>query len=406
MRDIQLLDGRAVADTWWGELVGACGRGLAAAQAVANRHRGTLDDARADELGVRLIELLDLDGEPLGPLVALASTAEVFAGPRTIAAAGRALRRDLGEATWKLEAAFAVLTRHRGLEAAVQARLCSRDAREVEVLVRAHHLYRGWTSAMLDLLGAVHADTPREDMERYLALNLQDAMVWGTRFRGRELTDAARTPLRACLSRLIWGTYQRGRLDRLFRVDPEEDGFLDADAEPFELDPNAQIGVPHRAEMAPEQLDAPASNDFDLIAQSSPGPAHHFRRGHLDAWGATFADFEIVGLFVQIDRELVPPEPRFPYQTIDRAASEREVLHALHSAGWTRRPGHHVFQYPLRGASLMLQTSFDGGEQRTLESFVYRPASASGIGPDATISYSEALGAAIRILDTFAPDLV
>jgi hypothetical protein len=84
--------------------------------------------------------------------------------------------------------------------------------------------------------------------------------------------------MRHLARRLVWGTYEDGKLARTFRVD-ESGGFADAGDAALALADNAIIGIPHVLESA------------DLGT----------------TWGPIFADYELVQPFAQLGRPTFAP---------------------------------------------------------------------------------------------------
>lgn len=379
VRDILLRDGTPVADAWWAQLAENSQRGSAQVQTLARSVRETLDDDAADELGIRIAGLLDSPLDPPGRWGALFRAAGVFGGPRTMAAVGSALRRDLHGAHWKIEEGLRILRDARTREAAVQLRLCSRDAHEVAVLLGAHDAYRGFTDAMLGLLAMGDVDVPPEDLARYFALNLQDAMLHGTKFNARELWAAQRSSARQILSSVVWASYVGRRVDRTFRIDVESEGLLDAHCEAVGLDERTRIGVPHPAELAPEDR---------------------------AAWGIALADFEIVTLFPQLDREFLPSKPQLPFGEIHVEVPHWELARFLFANGWTRHYESREWDFRTRASELNLVTHDVDGELRRIERFTFRSTLAAHATADHDIAYSESVAACLGVLEQFAPEKI
>ncbi len=115
--------------------------------------------------------------------------------------------------------------------------------------------------------------------------------------------------------RLVLGTYgQDGTLIATFRV-AEDRSFSTSMDEPFELDSNTSVGIPHPLEMSPELL---------------------------KSWSKLFSDYEILQPFPQLGRPVFRPSPRQGAKR-EFAFSAREVqpgsVLGLETRGWRRGYG-------------------------------------------------------------------
>lgn len=336
-----------------------------------------MGEAAADEVGVQLVHAL-FDGsfgegevsETLFELLA------AFTAPRATAALGRALRRA-PEATWPVDRALRLLTELRSDEAAVQLRICSRDAVAPAVLIGAHRAYRGFTSAMLGLLGMGAARVPQADLARYLSINLKDAMLHGTKFSAAELRQAVAGEGRLAMTRLVWASYHGRAVEKTFRVDLESAAFVDDEFEEVNLADERHVGVVHPAEL-----------DDDVR----------------ERWGLALGDFEIVTLFPQLDRNVVHAPADFPYARIERSVPWSDGVRTLASCGWTEQRSEWAFT--TRGSRLTVSVSTDHADELRFEELSYRSTLGRERSIHHDIAYSESLAAAVELLDTVAPDLL
>lgn len=370
IRDESLLDAAE-----WQAIWDAAHRGGRAVAAVGRRIAADLDPERADAVGARLASLVDPSVE-LDAAPALIAACSAFGGPRTTAAIGAALRAE--PPLWAVEPALGFLRDARTEEAAIQLRLCARDANEPDVLLGAHRAYRGWTSAMLGLLYMGRADAPLRDVERYFALNLADAMIHATRFSGAELRNACESAAGGALSRVIWAAYDGRRTAHTFRWDPEESEFVGPDCDPIAVADERHVGVVHTAELSPEDR---------------------------DAWGVTLADFEIVTLVPQLDRPHLPARDDVPYGWIGRRVPRVDAIRFLAAAGWTTRGDGSSWTFSTRGSVLELDVGVQG-EEWDLRQLRYRSTLRPSADVFRDIAYSETHLACVALLAEFAPDLL
>ncbi len=113
---------------------------------------------------------------------------------------------------------------------------------------------------------------------------LEEAMVTRRRFRADLFQSmfVGHRLLVHLVRRLLWGVYDNdGMLLTTFRIS-EDRSPADENDESFELDSNANIGIPHPIEMS------------DALRH---------------AWGSLFSDYEIVQPFAQIGREVFRAQP-------------------------------------------------------------------------------------------------
>lgn len=359
---------------WAAALLAAAPRGQDAVALAARRLRAELGDEEADEVGLLLCGLLELALDPPGHFGTLATAARFFAGPRSIAALGRALRaRDV--AAWKADVGLGVLERNPGVPALIQLTLGARDGDDVELLPRFGRMLRGYPHALRELLTHAGADVPPADLERYFAIMLEQAMIQGTRFSAAQLRDVVRSPMHQAFARVVWAEYRGRSVTQLFGLDPESDDLVDADWSTIVLADDALVGVVHPAEAA------------------------------LDAWGLTLAETGRAGLFPQLDRACAPAQPHFPYRTIDRDVPHWDLVRFLFRNGWTRDRESRDFELPIRAATLVLSTRIGDAEMRRLVSIHLRSGD-FGRGIEDDVTYSEALAATLGLLEEFAPELI
>ena len=278
---------------------------------------------------------------------------------------------------WKMERGLEVLTGHDGAEAAVQLLLCSRRAHHVELLQRAERAYRGIPQAARNPLFVDGADAPSEDLAEYFAIALERAMVQGTRLRAAEVRASVQ---REHLSRVVWGVYEGRKVVETFRPADDEAALFDHEWEVVELDDDAVVGVVH-----PREVDD----------------------GTREAWGMAFAESQVVELFEQFDRVHVPAVRTFPYRSVGRDARHWELVRFLYRHDpWTRDRESRDFRLEIRGATLAMRTRISREDFRTIEGFTLRRSALHRSGLEEDIIYSEALAAAVKVLEAFAPDLL
>lgn len=187
----------------------------------------------------------------------------------------------------------------------------SAEARKIAVADLFEH-------AVLDLPPEATIDpTVARTVEAQATRVLHEAMVSGHRWRMEEWRKLwADSPLFANLvGRLVWAIYDYGLLRSTFRLDEGGDP-VDVDDEPVALEPFTEIGLP-----VPSALDRPLGR----------------------AWSLTFADYEILAPFPQLDR---PTAPR----SVAALELDGASLRALLSDGWyPSTPGlerHYGFLRP------------------------------------------------------------
>lgn len=146
------------------------------------------------------------------------------------------------------------------------------------------------------------------------AHRFEEALAQQTRWSGRQWARVVRRhPLLVHLvSRAVWGTYSKGgrRLIDTFRVAADDHSLWGSDDEPYTLDPECSIGIPHPTEM-------------DQALR--------------DAWGVILADYEVVTMFPQIDRPLYRPSEQRRRETsypLDIQVPGTWALVLLHRRGW------------------------------------------------------------------------
>ncbi len=355
---------------WAAELAAAASTGPQQAKRFAKSVRGSLDDDDADAIGAELMQLFT-EPEPSDLLGALASTAPVFAGPQTVGLAGELLRNTDDEN--QIELAFEVLQNNQLAPSAIQQLVCSREATNPDVRRRAASMFKFGRLAVRQLSVAAWADVDADVLQRYFAYALEIAMLEGVRYRAEDLEAACKSPASETLRRVVWAEYQGTKPTHMFIIDTEDSGFLDADAEPISLDPTGTVGVVHPSEMSQDQH---------------------------ESWGELMADFEIIGLFSQLDRVRESAQDNLPFDDI-KCLVPSESLHAfLLSQGWAQtRFG--LYELPLRGAMLQLHTYYVDEQTTRLEQLRLNRPKFKRQSTDDDVIYSEAVAAGEALLSRF-----
>lgn len=366
--------------SWAPELAEAAFRGPDEARRFARRVRPQLSDEEADAIGEELVVIMAGDVPDL--MASLTAAAPAFAGPKTIARAGKVLRST--HEAWKIDIGFEILKDNHGPESAVQQLLCAREAAHVQVMESAARTYEFGRYSIRDISTAATAQVPRDDLERYLRFAMEMAMLEGARFEARDFQRTVTGPASSVLRRSIWAQYDGRRVERAFIMDPEDAGFLDTALERVELSPDSPVGLVHPAELTPVER---------------------------VTWGVLFADYEVVGLFPQLDRPCERARSTFPYGPLGRTVPVDELHRSLFSHGWRHRSSAARsaaggFEMPLRGATLRLDAHPVSDERIQLDAIRLSRPTLDRESREDDIIYSEALKMSVELLTQFAPDLV